>query len=64
MVLGTSIKGKLSLSIIISDNLVKEKKLNAGTIEREIAKEINGSGGGQHFYTAASGNDSQGIAKA
>lgn len=64
MVLGASIKGKPSLSIIISDNLVKDKKLNAGTIVREIAKEIQGSGGGQPFYATAGGNDAQGIAKA
>ncbi len=64
MVLGASIKGKPSLSIIISDNLVKDKNLNAGTIVREIAKEIQGSGGGQPFYAVAGGNDVQGIAKA
>ncbi len=64
MVLGANIKGKPSLSIIISDNLVKDKKLNAGTIVREIAKEIQGSGGGQPFYATAGGNDAQGIGKA
>ncbi|MES2593064.1 MAG: alanine--tRNA ligase [Bacteroidota bacterium] len=64
MVLGSDVKGKPSLSIIISDNLVKEKSLNAGTIIREIAKEIQGSGGGQPFYATAGGNNSQGIAKA
>ncbi len=64
MVLGADIKGKPSLSIIISDNLVKDKSLNAGNIVREIAKEIQGSGGGQPFYATAGGNNSQGIVKA
>jgi alanyl-tRNA synthetase len=64
MVLAADVKGKPSLSIIISENLVKDKNLNAGTIIREIAKEIQGSGGGQPFYATAGGNDSQGIAKA
>jgi alanyl-tRNA synthetase len=64
MVLGADVKGKPSLSIIISDNLVKDKNLNAGTIIREIAKEIQGSGGGQAFYATAGGNNSKGIAKA
>ncbi len=64
MILGADVKGKPSLSIIISENLVKEKNLNAGTIIREIAKEIQGSGGGQPFYATAGGNNSQGIAKA
>ncbi len=64
MVLGAEVKGKPTLSIIISDNLVKEKNLNAGTIIREIAKEINGGGGGQPFYATAGGTHSQGISKA
>ena len=64
MVLGAEIKGKPSLSLIISENLVKEKNLNASTIIREIAKEIQGSGGGQPFYATAGGANLQGIAKA
>jgi len=64
MVIAAEIKGKPSLSIIISDNLVTEKKLNAGNIVREIAKEINGGGGGQPFYATAGGTDSKGIQKA
>ncbi len=64
MVLAAEVKGKPSLSIIISDNLVKEKSLNAGTIVREIAKEIQGNGGGAAFYAIAGGTNSQGIAKA
>ena len=64
MVLGAEVKGKPSLSVIISDNLVKDKNLNAGTIVREIAKEIQGNGGGAAFYAVAGGANSQGIAKA
>ena len=64
MVLGADVNGKPSLSVIISDNLVKDKKLNAGTIIREIAKEIAGGGGGQPFYATAGGTDSKGISKA
>ncbi|MCK6650747.1 MAG: DHHA1 domain-containing protein, partial [Bacteroidia bacterium] len=64
MVLGAEVKGKPSLSIIISDNLVKDKNLNAGTIVRELGKEIQGGGGGQPFYATAGGTNAQGIAKA
>jgi alanyl-tRNA synthetase len=64
MVLGADVNGKPSLSVIISDNLVKDKKLNAGTIIREIAKEIAGGGGGQPFYATAGVTDSKGISKA
>ena len=64
MVIGAEVKGKPSLSIIISDNLVKDKNLNAGTIMKDIAKEIQGGGGGQPFYANAGGNDLKGISKA
>lgn len=64
MVLGAEVKGKPTLSLIISDNLVKERKLNAGAIIRELGKEIEGGGGGQPFYATAGGNNSQGISKA
>lgn len=64
LVLGADVKGKPSLSVIISDNLVKEKNLNAGVIIRDIAKEIQGSGGGQPFYATAGGTNSEGILKA
>jgi alanyl-tRNA synthetase len=64
MVLGAEVKGKPSISIIISDNLVKDKNLNAGTIVRELGKEIQGGGGGQAFYATAGGTNPQGIGKA
>jgi alanyl-tRNA synthetase len=55
------INQKPSISIIINDNLVKEKNLNAGTLIRELAKEINGGGGGQAFYAQAGGTKLDGI---
>ncbi|MBK6522117.1 MAG: alanine--tRNA ligase [Sphingobacteriaceae bacterium] len=64
LVLGAEINGKPSLSVIVSDNLVKEKNLNAGTIVRELAKEINGGGGGQAFYAQAGGSKTEGLAAA
>jgi len=64
MVLGAEVKGKPSLSVIISDNLVTEKKLNAGNIVRELAKEIQGGGGGQPFYATAGGTNLSGLDKA
>ena len=64
MVLGAEVKGKASLSLIISEKLVNDKGFNAGTIIREIAKEIKGSGGGAAFYATAGGTNASGIVKA
>jgi len=55
--MGANIKGKANLSLMISENLVDKKSLNAGNIIREAAKEIQGGGGGQAFYATAGGKD-------
>jgi len=60
-IVAAEIKGKPSISVIISDNLVKEKNLDAGKIVRELAKEIKGGGGGQSFYAQAGGSDLIGL---
>ena len=60
-IVGAEIKGKPSVSVIISDNLVKDKQLNAGSIIKELAKEINGGGGGQAFYATAGGTKNEGL---
>jgi alanyl-tRNA synthetase len=55
------VDGKAHLSLIISENLVKEKNLDATKIIRELAKEIQGGGGGQAFYATAGGKNPQGL---
>jgi alanyl-tRNA synthetase len=64
IVFGAAIKGKAQLTVMISKNLVEEKGLNAGSIIRELAKEIQGGGGGQAFYATAGGKNVQGIGNA
>jgi len=61
VVIGAEINGKPSISVIVSDNLVKDKNMNAGNIVRELAKEINGGGGGQAFYAQAGGSKPEGL---
>ncbi len=63
-VVGAEVNGKPSISVIISDNLVKDKSLDAGKIVREVAKEINGGGGGQVFYAQAGGSKIEGLSAA
>ncbi len=63
-VIGAEVSGKASISVMISDNLVKEKGWNAGQMIREIAKEVQGGGGGQPFYATAGGKNPAGIPNA
>ncbi len=64
LVIGSTVNGKPGLTVMISDNLVKEKNLHAGNIVKELAKEINGGGGGQAFYATAGGTNADGLSKA
>ncbi len=57
-------EGKATLSCYISKELVQEKDLHAGTVVRELAKHIQGGGGGQAFFATAGGKNPAGIATA
>lgn len=59
-VLGSVQDGKALLSVFVSDDLV-EKGKNAVAIIREVAKEIQGGGGGQAFFATAGGKNPNGL---
>ena len=63
-VLGTVVNDKPQLAVILSDNLVASKGLNATEIVQNLAKEIEGGGGGQPFFATAGGKKASGIKKA
>jgi alanyl-tRNA synthetase len=64
IVFGSVNGDKPMLTIRISEDIVKSKNLNAGTMVRELAKEIKGGGGGQPVFATAGGTDTEGLAKA
>ncbi len=63
-VVGSIYQEKPMLSIMMSDDMVKEHGLNAGQMIREAAKLIQGGGGGQPHYAQAGGKNSDGLSAA
>ena len=64
IVFGAEVNNKPQLLVAISENLTKDKSLHAGNIIRELAKEIQGGGGGQAFFATAGGKDASGLDRA
>jgi len=62
IVFGAVVKEKPQLTVVISKELAESNKdLHAGTIIRELAKNIKGGGGGQAFFATAGGKDASGL---
>lgn len=51
------INGKVNLVCSVSDNLIKEKNINAGKLISGVAKELGGGGGGRPHLATAGGKD-------
>ena len=60
-VIGSTSNDKPLLTVMFSDDMVKDHALNAGKIIREAAKLIQGGGGGQPHYAQAGGKNLDGI---
>ena len=63
-VIGSVDAGKPMLSVMLSDDMVKDHNLNAGQLVREAAKLIQGGGGGQPHYATAGGKNVDGLSAA
>ena len=61
IVFGAEIGGKPQLMVIASKNIVEEKGIHAGNLVRELAKAIEGGGGGQPFFATAGGKRMEGL---
>ena len=60
-ILIADIGGKPQIAVVVDEQVVAEKQYDAGKIVRELAKNIQGGGGGQPFFATAGGKDLEGI---
>jgi alanyl-tRNA synthetase len=60
LVLGHQSNGKPMLTVALGDQAVNQG-LNASNLVKDLAKEINGGGGGQVFYATAGGSKPEGL---
>jgi Alanyl-tRNA synthetase len=56
-VLIAQIEDKVGIVAVVSDDLIKDKKLSAGKIVGELAKLVGGGGGGRPHLATAGGKD-------
>ncbi len=63
-VIGNKEGEKCTLSLIISENLVKDKGWDASMLIRSAAQHIQGGGGGQNFFATAGGKLPSGLSMA
>ncbi|MBL7942928.1 MAG: alanine--tRNA ligase, partial [Flavobacteriales bacterium] len=56
--------GKAMVTCVIGEEVINARQVNANTIVRELAKHINGGGGGQPFFATAGGPRVEGLDEA
>ena len=60
-IIGGAFEGKPALCVMLPQSVVDVKKMDAGSMVREAAKEIQGGGGGQKTLATAGGKRIEGI---
>jgi alanyl-tRNA synthetase len=60
-VIAADVDGKPQIAVVIDEELVAAKGLHAGNAVRELAKSIQGGGGGQAFFATAGGKNLAGL---
>src|SRR5688572_24736294 len=63
LILAADIEGKPQVTVMIGEKLAQSNKYHAGNMIKELAKEIDGGGGGQPFFATAGGKNLSGLDK-
>jgi alanyl-tRNA synthetase len=61
MILAADVDSKPQVAVMIGEKLAQTSKFHAGNMVKELAKEIDGGGGGQPFYATAGGKNINGL---
>jgi alanyl-tRNA synthetase len=63
LILAADVDGKPQVCVMIGEKLAATNKFHAGSMVKELAKEIDGGGGGQPFFATAGGKKLEGLDK-
>jgi alanyl-tRNA synthetase len=61
LVLAADVEGKPQVAVMLGEKTEATKKYHAGNMVKELAREIDGGGGGQPFYATAGGKNLAGL---
>ncbi|MFN4947887.1 MAG: alanine--tRNA ligase [Chryseotalea sp.] len=61
LILAVNIDGKPQVCVMVGEKLASQNKFHAGNMVKELAKEIDGGGGGQPFFATAGGKNLNGL---
>ncbi|MDO8898664.1 MAG: alanine--tRNA ligase, partial [Bacteroidales bacterium] len=57
-------EGKAMICLMVTDDLIESKKIDASALIKSVSKEIQGGGGGQKHLATAGGKNPDGLSKA
>jgi alanyl-tRNA synthetase len=61
LILAADVEGKPQVTVMIGEKLAAANTYHAGNMVKELAKEIDGGGGGQPFFATAGGKNLNGL---